>query len=319
MPCPIQLASKLSGLSQHVIRIWERRYSALSPSRTCTNRRMYCDEAVKRLKLLKMLTENGHRIGGVARLSTEELEQLARGTVPVAVPAPAIPADPTGPVPADDLVPQNPLTEPEQFIEAAISASKRYDCEGLRRALLQARLQLGQRGMLHQVICPLLIQVGSNWQQGVMRPSHEHITTAVIRELLLTPVPGCQTPAHAPELVVATPSGELHELGALIVAASARDLGWYVTYLGPNLPVEDIAACAMARQATAVALSVVYPEGCPAIVEKLRLMRELLPATMRFIVGGRASESYRVLLPGVAIQWVKCLHGLDEALCKNER
>lgn len=319
MPCPIQLASKLSGLSQHVIRIWERRYSALSPSRTCTNRRMYCDESVKRLKLLKVLTENGHRIGGVARLSTEELEQLAQGTVPVARPAPDIPADPAPPMPVDELVPQTPMAEPEQFIDAAIAASKRYDCEGLRRVLLQARLQLGQRGMLHQVICPLIVKVGSNWQHGVMRPSHEHIATAVIRELLLTPVPGCQTPVHAPELVVATPAGELHELGALIVAASARDMGWYVTYLGPNLPVEEIAACAIARQATAVALSVVYPEGCAVIAEKLRVMRRLLPPSMRFIVGGRASDSYRALLPDADIQWVKCLHGLDEALCKNQR
>lgn len=312
MPCPIQLASKLSGLSQHVIRIWERRYSALSPSRTCTNRRMYCDEAVKRLKLLKILTENGHRIGGVARLGTAELEELVKGVQ-------VIPADPTLPVPADDLVPQKQMAEPQQFIEAAIETSKRYDCEGLRRVLLQARLQLGQRGMLHQVICPLLIQIGNNWRDGQLRASHEHITTAVIREILLTPVPGSQVPVHAPELVVATPAGELHELGALIVAASARELGWYVTYLGPNLPVEEIAACAIARHATAVALSVVFPEKCPMILEKLGRMRELLPPSMRLIVGGRAAEGYRASMPAAtAIQWVSCLHGLDEALCKNQ-
>ena len=68
MICPIQLASRLSGLSTHVIRIWERRYGALSPTRTDTNRRMYCEEAIKRLNLLRELTENGHRIGGVAKL-----------------------------------------------------------------------------------------------------------------------------------------------------------------------------------------------------------------------------------------------------------
>ena len=309
MPCPIQLASKLSGLSQHVIRIWERRYSALSPSRTGTNRRMYCDEAVKRLKLLKTLTENGHRIGGVARLCTSELEDLVKNIS--AMPDIAVERAPAAPI--------GDFEQPEEFVEAAIAAAKRYDCEGLRRVLLQARLQFGQRGMLHQVICPLIVQIGSNWQHGVMRASHEHIATAIIRELLLTPVPGSQTPAHAPELVVATPSGELHELGALIVAASARDLGWYVTYLGPNLPIEEIAACAIARHSTAVALSVVYPEGCPVILEKLRRMRELLPPSTRLIVGGRASESYRVSLPTEAIQWVKCLHGLDEALCKNQR
>ena len=318
MPCPIQLASKLSGLSQHVIRIWERRYSALSPSRTGTNRRMYCEEAVKRLKLLKALTENGHRIGGVARLTTAELEDLAQGTVPVARPVPTLPADPTAPVPAYSISPQSPPMEPTQYVDNAIGASKRYDCEGVRQVLLQARMQLGQRGMLHQVICPLIIEMGNSWQQGALRPSHEHIATAIIREMLLTPVPGSQTPLNAPELVVATPAGEVHELGALLVAASARDLGWYVTYLGPNLPVEEIAACAIARHATAVALSVVYPEGCSIIVEKLRRMRELLPPAMRLIVGGRAAASYRVVLPDIAVQWVSCLHGLDEALCKNQ-
>jgi len=302
MPCPIQLASKLSGLSQHLIRMWERRYGALNPSRTDTNRRMYCDEAVKRLRLLKTLTENGHRIGGVARLETVELEELVSKLAPLA---------------ADSAKPGSDTTPPEQLVEEAIAASKRYDCEGLRRVLLVARLQYGQRGMLHRVICPLIIQIGSDWQQGEMRPSHEHIATAVIREILLTPVPGSQLPVHAPELVVATPAGEMHELGALIVAASARDLGWYVTYLGPNLPVEEIAACAKARQATAVALSVVYPENCPVIVDKLRRMRELLPPAMRLIVGGRAAEGYRAVLADVAIQWVSCLHGLDEALCKN--
>ncbi len=328
MPCPIQLASKLSGLSQHVIRIWERRYSALSPSRTCTNRRMYCDEAVKRLKMLKVLTENGHRIGGVARLSTAELEALVNGLTappeaaqapaPAAVPGTSLPAEPATPVPVAEPATAQALS-PEESVEEALAAAKRYDCEGLRRVLLQARMHYGQRGMLHRVICPILIQVGSQWQFGEMRPGHEHILTAIIREILLTPVPGSQVPLHAPELIVATPAGELHELGALIVAASARDLGWYVTYLGPNLPVEEIAACAIARNATAVALSVVYPEGCPVITEKLRRIRDLLPPAMRLIVGGRSAESYRTILPDLAIKWVSCLHGLDDALCKTPR
>lgn len=304
MPIPIQRASQASGVSPHVIRIWERRYNALSPSRTCTNRRMYCDEAVLRLKLLRLLTENGHRIGRVAGLCTAELEELVR-KLPAnaeAVPAPA-----------------GGLELPGQFVEAAIEASKRYDSDALRGVLSQARRQLGQRGMLHHVICPMILKVGESWQQGTLRPSHEHIATAVIRELLLTPVPGSQIAAHAPELVVATPAVELHELGALIVAASARDLGWHVTYLGPNLPVEEIAACAAARNARAVALSVVYPEKCPVIEGKLRRMRDILPATMKLIVGGRAAESYRETLNEVDILWANCLHGLDDVLLKIQR
>ena len=298
MICPIQLASRLSGLSTHVIRIWERRYGALSPTRTGTNRRMYCEEAIKRLKLLRELTENGHRIGGVAKLPTEELEALVKQ------------------VSADvQMAAASSMESPEQFVAAAIGASKNYDSDGLRRVLLHSRRQLGQRGMLHQVICPLIIKIGENWQHGDLRASHEHIATAVIRELLLTPVPGSLVAASAPELVVATPAGELHELGAMIVAATARDLGWHVTYLGPNLPVEEISACAHARHATAVALSVVYPEGSPVIAEELRRMRELLPPAMTLIVGGRAADGYKARMPELGIHWASsCLHGLDDVL-----
>ncbi len=299
MSCPIQLASRLSGLSAHVIRIWERRYGALSPTRTDTNRRMYCEEAIKRLKLLRELTENGHRIGGVAKLPTEELEALVNTSN----------AQATHPTVAG-------LESSEQFVEAAIEASKRYDADGLRQVLLQARLQLGQRGMLHQVICPLIVKIGESWQHGSLRPSHEHIATVVIREILLSPVPGSQLAVNAPELIVATPAGEIHELGALIVTSTARDLGWHVTYLGPNLPVEEISACANSRKASAVALSVVYPEGCPTIQEMLSRMRELLPSSMALIVGGRAAASYQQRLPELDIHWTTCLHGLDEALSK---
>ena len=312
MPCPIQRAAQLSGLTAHVIRIWERRYSALSPSRTCTNRRMYCDEAITRLKLLRVLTENGHRIGSVARLCTAELEDLVKK---ITAATPVDPAPASAPAPAGLAG----LTNPAQFVEESIQASKHYDSDRLRQVLLQARRQLGQRGMLHQVICPLVIQIGDGWRQGSLRPSHEHIATAVIRELLITPVPGSQVAEHAPELVVATPTGELHELGALIVAASARDLGWHVTYLGPNLPVEEIAACAIARNARAVALSVVYPEKCPVIRDTLRRMRELLPPAAGLIVGGRAAESYRTELPALDIEWANCLHGLDETLLKIQK
>ncbi len=303
MPVPIQRASQASGVSPHVIRIWERRYNALNPSRTCTNRRMYCDEAILRLKLLRALTENGHRIGRVAGLGTADLEEMVK----------KLPVEATG-------APQDGMETPEQFVEAAVAASKNYDADGLRAVLLQSRRLFGQRGMLHQVICPLIMKIGLGWQQGALRPSHEHVATAVLRELLFTPVPGSQIAAHAPELVVATPAGELHELGALIVAASARDLGWHVTYLGPNLPVEEISACAIARNAKAVALSVVYPEKCPVIEEKLRRMRDLLPPSMGLIVGGRAAESYRSCVPAeLGILWANCLHGLDEALLKVQR
>lgn len=303
----IQAVSHRCGLSPHVIRIWERRYGALTPSRSDTNRRLYCDEEIDRLTMLRELTENGYRIGNVAKLEASELQKLRQKHL-------AHRASPT-----NEQASVEDLERAEQFVEGCIEAAKNYESERLRQLLVRARLSLGHRGMLHQVICPLIENIGQGWQEGNLRPGHEHVATAVIREILMTPVPGSTLAQNAPEIVVGTPVGEIHEMGAMLVVSSARDLGWRVTYLGPNLPSEEIAACVMSRKASALALSLVYPEECPIITEKIRSLRQLLPEKVAFIIGGRAAAGYREKLPELAIEWAGCLHDLDKALMKIRR
>jgi MerR family transcriptional regulator, light-induced transcriptional regulator len=65
-----------TGLTSHVIRVWEKRYAAVSPLRTSTNRRLYLDSDVERLQLLRRATLAGHSIGQIARLPTEGLRAL---------------------------------------------------------------------------------------------------------------------------------------------------------------------------------------------------------------------------------------------------
>ena len=38
---------------------------------------------------------------------------------------------------------------------------------------------------------------------------------------------------------MATPAGEHHELGALLAANAAMDIGWEVIYLGSDLPADE--------------------------------------------------------------------------------
>ena len=72
-------------------------------------------------------------------------------------------------------------------------------------------------------------------------------------------IESASSPLATPNLVVATPPGQIHEFGALVVAAAAAADGWRVTYLGTELPAEDIAEVAARMRARAVALSVVFP------------------------------------------------------------
>ena len=69
----ISAVARMSGLSPHVLRVWERRYSVVEPRRSDNQRRQYSQTDVDRLILLKRLVDHGHAIGSVASLSMDQL------------------------------------------------------------------------------------------------------------------------------------------------------------------------------------------------------------------------------------------------------
>ena len=88
----------------------------------------------------------------------------------------------------------------------------------------------------------------------------------------------------APHLLATTPPGQEHEIGALLAATTAAAEGWKVTHLGPNLPVEEIAAAALHSHARAIALSIVYPANDPRLRSDLRQLRD---SARRYCSAGR--------------------------------
>ena len=73
---PIKIVANKTGLSMHVIRVWEKRYNAVTPERTETNRRLYSTEDILKLQLLSKSIESGHTIGSIAQLNLSELRGL---------------------------------------------------------------------------------------------------------------------------------------------------------------------------------------------------------------------------------------------------
>lgn len=71
----IGAACRLTGLSQHVLRVWEKRYGVVDPARSESQRRLYRESDIRRLSLLKALVDRGQAIGSIAGLDSSELEQ----------------------------------------------------------------------------------------------------------------------------------------------------------------------------------------------------------------------------------------------------
>ncbi|MBM3226540.1 MAG: cobalamin B12-binding domain-containing protein, partial [Candidatus Tectomicrobia bacterium] len=77
--------------------------------------------------------------------------------------------------------------------------------------------------------------------------------------------------------------------------------GWRVTYLGPNLPAEDIAAAVGQIHVRAVGLSIMYPPDDPHVPQELARLRRYLGADVTVFVGGRGSASYLEILASLSV------------------
>jgi MerR family transcriptional regulator, light-induced transcriptional regulator len=285
----IKIASIRSGLSPHVIRVWEKRYGAVVPSRTDTNRRLYGDEEIERLRLLGLATKAGHTIKNAVNLTTEDLRTLMDTEL-------------TGSAQRGDQKGHGagPNRDPD-FLGQALLAIKAVDGAALEKVLNSAAVELGRSALLQQTLAPLIEEIGCSWRKGQLRAVHEHLATAVIRTFLGNFSHGYAIGENAPRIVVTTPAGQLHELGALLVAAIADNHGWRVSYLGPSLPSEEIAGAALLTRAQVVALSIVYPEGDSSLEAELRRLRLLLPTEVALIAGGRAAHAYGSVLNEIEV------------------
>lgn len=301
---PIGIVARRTGLKQDLIRAWERRYGAVAPGRTDTRRRLYSDADVARLRLLKRVVESGRAIGQVAGLSNPELESLLADE-------PAVAARPPAPAPAEPA-PGGGTVEP--YLDLCLAAARRLDVAELELQLHRASVDLSRTALLERLLVPLLHRIGDLWHRGELRPSHEHVASAVVRSFLGGMYHAYDTPATAPHLLATTPARQRHELGALMVAAVASSEGWRTTYLGPDLPPEEIAAAARDQGARVVALSLVYPPDDPHLGDDLRRLRRLLPAPVSLIVGGRASHAYGEILDEIGAVRVHDLRGLRHEL-----
>ncbi|MGB5492540.1 MAG: MerR family transcriptional regulator [Woeseiaceae bacterium] len=69
----IGAVAKMTGLTDHTIRVWERRYDAVVTERASNGRRVYSTSDVEKLGYLKRLTDQGLSIGQIASASIKEL------------------------------------------------------------------------------------------------------------------------------------------------------------------------------------------------------------------------------------------------------
>jgi len=166
---PIRVAARRAGLTTATVRAWERRHRAVAPARTATDRRLYSEADIERLRLLRALAAAGHSVADLARVATARLRTLVereRESAPDAEPSGrgaratrAARAVPNGTAP-------NGLAVFGTLLRACDDAVRAMDAPRLQALLARALVGLPPRPFLERVLLPLLRRTGRLWERG---------------------------------------------------------------------------------------------------------------------------------------------------------
>lgn len=299
---PIRYVADQTGLSQHVIRVWERRYGVVEPERSGTNRRLYTEADLKRLQLLKKAVEKGQSISLVARMDSDELLRLINRTG-------------SGGRTPDTIPPatQRPL-ETSDFVELSMASIVNLDPSGLEAALSEAAVHLTRPELIKDLIVPICKNMGDLWRSGDLKIVHEHLATPVIRAFLWGMLRSTEPADLSPKIVIATPLGQPHELGALTVAIIACESGWRPLYFGPSLPSEEIAAAVTYSGAKAVGLSLTSLSDHHRLKTELVKLRDYLSRDVTIFIGGQIAPNLADFCGSEDIVLLKDIDSFRQAL-----
>jgi methanogenic corrinoid protein MtbC1 len=304
---PIGVVSGRTGIPQDLLRAWEKRYRAVVPGRGPTGRRLYSDEDIEKLRLLRRAVAGGRRISDVASLSSEELRQLTK-------------EDEAEISYAESIGRSVASTARNGHLEEALESLEDLDKDRFKRVLERAAVSLSSPNLRRQLLVPLLHTIGDRWRDGTLRVVHEHLASAIVRTFIEGLGDGTDKLPSAPRVVISTPSGQRHELGALLAAGAAEEHGWDVVYLGPDLPAEEIAAAVERFKPKAVALSIVYQNGDVQVQDELRRLTRYLSAEgTPIIVGGRAVGHLRSFFESLGVKCVEDLFEFQDELVALNR
>jgi DNA-binding transcriptional MerR regulator len=250
-----------TGIAPDTLRVWERRYGFPSPMRNQQHERVYVQEELERLRLIKQLLDNGQRPGKLTRLTVHEL-QTSTQQLHAATSAPP---------------------EIEQLLET-LAAEHLHELPAQLDALLKRQ---GLPKFLTDTVVPLNQAVGNAWFNGKIGILDEHRYSEQIRSILTLAFHNLPVNCHTfPRVLLTTLPAEQHTIGLLMVACLLRLKGAEVLMLGAQTPLDEIVRGAVTAQCQIVGLSCSAHQTRRTLASQLVRLRKLLPDTITIWAGG---------------------------------
>ncbi len=206
----------LSGIKAHTIRMWEKRYSLLSPERTETKIRTYTDEDLVKLLNVAILYESGLKISKIAEFSDKEIQEKVKDIYDNSHSFSAV-------------------------VSLLVQAMVEIDCVTFERVLNTTIQKEGLEMVYKNYLFSFLNRIGVLWMVGTITPVQEHFVSNLIRQKIIVETDKLPiVDKRRIDAVLFTPEGELHEISLLYYNYILRKRNYRTLYLGANLPLTDL-------------------------------------------------------------------------------
>jgi len=210
----------LTGIKAHTIRIWEKRYNVIQPSRTATNIRYYSNDDMRKLVNIAALLNAGMKISKISKLSDKELNIEIRNRL--------------GSGNSEDVI-------AESYISQLINAGLEFSEASFDKLFSSAILKYGVKDAYIKILIPVLNRVGLLWSTESLNPAQEHFISNMVKQKLFSAIDALP-PANLNQapVVLFLPDFEDHEIGLLMANFMLRQAGRNVIYLGQKVPLVNI-------------------------------------------------------------------------------
>jgi DNA-binding transcriptional MerR regulator len=299
--------SRRLGVSDHVLRAWERRYGLLRPVRTPGGFRLYSEADARRIREMQNHLAQGLSAAEAARAVLAEEEEGEAATGMATGPG-------AGELGAGELAGELGAGElgagalgagglgagglgAGELGEVLREALDRFDEPAAQAVLDRLLSDLSVNAVLRDIVLPYLAELGDRWQRGQASTAQEHFASNLIRGRLAGLARGWGE-GHGPRAMLACPPGERHDLALMMFGIALNRVGWRIEYLGADTPAEELSRTVQARHPDLVVLAATRLESLEPLRDDLAGLTRHVSLALAGAVGARLLDGDPVSAAG---------------------
>jgi DNA-binding transcriptional MerR regulator len=262
----------LSGIKAHTIRVWEQRYTFLSPQRSGTNIRYYSSEELQKLLNVALLNKYGFKISHIDKMSEEDIRNNIVSLTQV-------------------------QAQHERLVNDLIHSMTELRMDDFEMLLDEYINSKGIEKAITQILFPFLERIGILWLTNHINPAQEHLVSNIIRQKIIVGIDTVQAVYKSGKTILLfLPEGEHHEMGLLFIHYLLKLRGVKVLYLGANIPLKDVAAVVSLKNPDV--LYAHLTSCCQNFnFEKFLVNLQHRMPGRRVVISGLVTQSYKKQLP----------------------